>query len=227
MMQIPGVNDVLIHIIPGFAFVQFSWRWLMLVPFISVLQYHILDVSDRPHRSIDLYLVVPLTVLLIGASLYLQIFVRPYAHKTLVWKEAVEYMNPSMNTDAEAAYNSLRAHAADPFIGLDKPLQKYEQIIVDRTSNTQYQITSDIREQKQVTFHLQYYDLWRLRSENTFLPLIPDSIGRLTARFEAGKNNYTLYLASPRSKMPSEIISLVSIILIGVLFVFRKKIFSQ
>ncbi len=193
--QIPRISTPFWKYIPLVKYLQFTWRFTLLLPLVSAVLYALLSkasvVESRRLRK------QTIGVILILAALSFGCYLR-YGYIVILWPPpppAVEEARigagehlPITAPDFLEAKAYARLHLQDPFVlGPDSIRQ---QIMLTRSEPNRRSLSVALATTSNVTLHQFYWPMWKLYCGTEEIPTYADSLGLVNANLPAGE--YTL-----------------------------------
>jgi len=221
VIQIPYLLMPLWNALPLFSFIQFTWRWNIVIVIATVV-YYVFD-SAHNHRTINLWIFSGIFLCTIGFGL-----IYFFSNGGFSW----QYVHsPVEKAEDYRQQNLLNAHLRQPRLEDSKniPLVSFAQENIDGrklsitdSSDEHIQFTaSNISQTDEVIFHRLYFPSWKLHTiSGEEIPVYSDSIGRINAMLPTGDHTYILQIETMKSEIIGKYISYITIaIFILLLFV--------
>jgi hypothetical protein len=219
--QLPYLSKPLWHLIPGMSFVQFSWRWNIIL--LLAISYWVS--KDTRTKSSGIVIALALVTLLAEVGLSRNLFIQPAPSIDSFRMDAPEYAPGWTSNDPSEVITIARRRMTDPMatlLGLSMP---GDTVVLQKKLSDTTIFTASLSRITSVRFHLFFWPNWKLARDSMEIPLRPDPNGFAMASLPAGE--YVLRLQLEKSR-PEKIGATLSYIGLAVLLgLFAAVIVQQ
>jgi len=212
-MQIPFISAPVWHIFPGMPFVQFSWRWNVIL----LLAIAAIYVKNDSSWSNSIIIGLALITLLSELTLSRNIFSRPTLPINAYRMDAPEYAPKWASNDPNEVIAITQRRMSDVqavLLGLTMP---DDSVFLISKSPTEWRFKVRLSRETQVRFHQFYWPYWKLYRDSTEITVMPDPNGLATSLLPAGQYEIALRLERSKSETAGSTASLVGL---GILAIF-------
>ncbi len=230
ILQIPFLFQKLFGILPLFTFIQYSYRWDILIVFASSIYIALYLRTEEKNSSLCFIIFSSVVTIIIAFGYFFTMDGNHWQYKSVAGHiDPPEYISRYADNNFETAKNSLKEHAMDDLIissGDSLPLHLYSatpEII-------RFGVDSSNRKMD-ITFHRMDFSAWKLKEERSYFKsgihhveqsttfLYSDSIGRIkdNTSILPVKADYMLFLSESESERTGKIISLTGLSILGIL----------
>jgi len=214
ILQVPYLLSPLWITLPFFKFIQFSYRWDMLIVFASAV-FITLYFSGNEKIRILWFIGVSSAILLIVAIGYFNTMNGWHVHADLPLGhiDAPEYLPSEANNNFDTAKYELKKREMDPLIQIDDSAHLH--IFSVKADMIRFSIDKSDHPIP-IIFHRAYFPSWKLRMNNSIeIQLSADSIGRIKAILPSSAE-YTLSVEESQVEKIGKIISIAGLSLFGI-----------
>jgi hypothetical protein len=218
IMQLPGVATF-VYQLPVVSFLQFSWRWnILLVPAIVTIFVLLYEQKQQAVLLSTMALAITSVLVVTGFNAKYKLH-----HSTDVLKveysDAFEYMPQTALHSTQALAKFVSQHRTDPPVLMNGAGSGA--LTSQHGDRRGYLI--DLPQATSATFHLFYWPLWQLTVDGHPITSTPDSLGRMTALIPAGKHAAMIERIEHESEAIGKWMSILSMLLLLAVYWYPYK----
>ena len=194
-LQIPFISAPIWHSFPGMPFVQFSWRWNVVL----LLALSAIFVKGDSKLVNCILIGLALVTLLSELTLSRNIFSHPPLPINAYRMDAPEYAPKWTSDDPNEVIAITQRRMSDAsavLLGITMP---NDSVALISKLPTEWRFKVQLSRETQIRFHQYYWPYWKLHRDSTDIPLAPDPNGLASALLPAGQ--YAINLKLEESKI--------------------------